>query len=281
MSRYTARAVLPSALPEIEPHRPRDEEDSAPVPILEARRGGYAEWLETVVHRAYPFAASYTVANILSFVVVAIAIASGFLVTKVLLSIGGLQSLDERFPEWFVSQRTPFRDDVSYYMSLVGADILVVIVAATVIVFALRRNWRIAGFLLTAIVVEVTTYRLIAGAVGRSRPDVVQLDNLNPQHSFPSGHVAASVAVYCGIAILLTSRFHNTWFRIAFWTFAIAIPVSVAVSRIYRGEHHPVDVIAGALLGVGALLVSILATRVGIVAAERREAARQAEGAPA
>ena len=69
MSRITARAVLPSSLPALEPDRPRLE-DSAPVPILEARQGGYAAWLETLVHRAYPFAASYTVANILSFLVV-------------------------------------------------------------------------------------------------------------------------------------------------------------------------------------------------------------------
>jgi len=276
MSRFSARAVLPSALPEIEPKRERHD-DSAPVPILEARRGGYAEWLETVVHRAYPFAASYTVANLLSFVVIAIAVIVGLLVTKVVLQIGGLQALDEQFPEWLVSQRTPRLDDISYYISAIGAPVLILVVASTVIYFAIRRNWRIAGFLLTAIVIEVTTYRLIAGAVGRSRPDVVQLDNLNPQHSFPSGHVAASVAVYCGIAMLLTSKFHNTWARIAIWTVAISIPVSVGLSRMYRGEHHPVDVVAGALLGVGALLVAVLATRTGIVAAERRQQ-RPAEG---
>jgi len=48
MSRITARAVLPSSLPALEPDRPRLE-DSAPVPILEARQGGYAAWLETLV----------------------------------------------------------------------------------------------------------------------------------------------------------------------------------------------------------------------------------------
>jgi membrane-associated phospholipid phosphatase len=271
----SARAVLPSALPALEPDRPRLDAQ-APVPILEARHEGYAAWLETVVHRAYPFAASYTVANILSFVVVAIAVATGLVLTKLLLPIGGLESLDEQFPEWLVSQRTPFLDDASYWASLVGADILVVLVAVTVIVFAIRRNWRIAGFLLTAILVEVSTYRLIAGAVARRRPDVVQLDNLNPVHSFPSGHVAASVAVYGGFALLLTSRFHKRSVRVAIWIPAIAIPVMVAVSRLYRGEHHPADVIAGALLGVGALLVALLATRVGIVASERRKPREEA-----
>jgi membrane-associated phospholipid phosphatase len=108
--------------------------------------------------------------------------------------------------------------------------------------------------------------------VARDRPDVVKLDNLNNAHSFPSGHVAASVAVYCGIGLLLTSRTHKTWLRVVIWAGVISIPVLVAISRIYRGEHHPVDVIGGALLGAGAILVAVLATRVGIVADERRQA---------
>ena len=276
MSRLNARAVLPSSLPALEADRPRLK-DAAPVPILEARKGGYAAWLETVVHRAYPFAASYTVANILSFLVVGIGIALGLLATRIVLPIGGLEEADGQLPAWMESHRTPFWNDASYWMSQVGATVLIAVVAVTAIFFAFRRRWRIAGFLLTAILVEVSTYRLIAGLVARDRPDVVKLDNLNPAHSFPSGHVAASVAVYCGIAVLVTSRFHQTWLRVVIWAGAISIPVLVAVSRIYRGEHHPVDVIGGALLGAGAILVAVLATRVGIVADERRQA-RLAQG---
>jgi len=271
MSRITARAVLPSSLPALEPDRPRLE-DSAPVPILEARQGGYAAWLETLVHRAYPFAASYTVANILSFLVIGIGVALGLLVTRIVLPIGGLEATDDQLPAWMESQRTPFLNDATYWMSQVGAGILIAVVAVTVIYFTFRRRWRIAGFLLTAIVVEVSTYRLIAGLVARDRPDVVKLDNLNNAHSFPSGHVAASVAVYCGIGLLLTSRTHKTWLRVVIWAGVISIPALVAISRIYRGEHHPVDVIGGALLGAGAILVAVLATRVGIVADERRQA---------
>jgi membrane-associated phospholipid phosphatase len=276
MSRLTARAVLPSSLPALESDRPRLRA-TAPVPILEARKGGYAAWLETLVHRAYPFAASYTVANILSFLVVGIGVALGLLATRIVLPIGGLEQADARLPEWMESQRTSFWNDATYWMSQVGATVLIAVVAGTVIFFAFRRRWRIAGFLLTAILVEVTTYRLIAELVSRDRPDVVKLDNLNPAHSFPSGHVAASVAVYCGIALLLTSRFHQRWLRMVIWTVALSIPFLVAVSRIYRGEHHVVDVIGGALLGAGAVLVAVLATRVGIVADERRQA-RPAEG---
>jgi membrane-associated phospholipid phosphatase len=262
-------SVMPAALHPRGPHRPRLEA-TAPVPILEARQGGIAEWLESVVYRGYPFAASYVISNLLSFVVIGIAILSGWFVTRTLLPMGGLERLDERSPEWFATHRTPFWNDVTNYTSQVGATVLIVAVLVTSLVFAYRRRWRVAGFLLTAIVVEVTTYRVIAGVVGRERPDVHRLDHLNPNHSFPSGHTAASIAVYGGFTLLLTSRFHNKWLRISLWTIALAIVSAVGASRLYRGDHHPSDLIAGAILGSGALLVAVLATRAGIVASERR-----------
>ena len=40
--------------------------------------------------------------------------------------------------------------------------------------------------------------------------------------SYPSGHTAASIAVYCGIALLLTSRDGEPGARIAIWTIAVA-----------------------------------------------------------
>ena len=181
MTRLTPRAVLPSSLPALEPDRPRLE-DAAPVPILEARKGGYAAWLETLVHRAYPFAASYTVANILSFLVIGIGVALGLLATRIVLPIGGLEAADDQLPAWMESQRTSFLNDATYWMSQVGATVLIVVVAGTAIFFAFRRRWRIAGFLLTAILVEVSTYRLIAGLVARDRPDVVKLDKIGRAH---------------------------------------------------------------------------------------------------
>ena len=202
-------------------------------------------------------------------VVAAVVIAIGLLMTRI-LTPGPVASWDDSVSRWLARRRTPFWNDVTNYTSQVGATVLIVAVLVTSLVFAYRRRWRVAGFLLTAIVVEVTTYRVIAGVVGRERPDVHRLDHLNPNHSFPSGHTAASIAVYGGFTLLLTSRFHNTWLRISLWTIALAIVSAVGASRLYRGDHHPSDLIAGAILGSGALLVAVLATRAGIVASERR-----------
>jgi len=79
--------------------------------------------------------------------------------------------------------------------------------------------------------------------------------------SYPSGHTAASIAVYCGIALLLTSRITNRTAQVAIWLVAALIPVFVAFSRMYRGMHHPLDVAGGALLGIAALSALVLISR--------------------
>jgi membrane-associated phospholipid phosphatase len=44
----------------------------------------------------------------------------------------------------------------------------------------------------------------------------------------------------------------------------------VGLARMYRGEHHPIDVAAGMLMGVGAILVGIFAVRTARAVAELR-----------
>jgi undecaprenyl-diphosphatase len=43
---------------------------------------------------------------------------------------------------------------------------------------------------------------------------------------------------------------------------AVIAPLAVALARMYRGMHHPIDVISGALIGIGCLCVGLLVARV-------------------
>ena len=54
------------------------------------------------------------------------------------------------------------------------------------------------------------------------------------------------------------------------WTGAILLTTFVALSRMYRGMHHPLDVAGGVLVGIGAILVLLFACRAAGAAAERR-----------
>jgi len=269
MEQHDVRAIPAADLLTQEGGRPRLRE-AADVPALEARQHGLAEKAESLVFRLYPFVVSFATANVLSLVLSAIGIVFGVVLTNFILRIGVVDRFDVAVPDWLEAQRTPLLDDLSYVGSMFGADFLVVLVIATALAFAVLRHWRIAGFVLAAILVEVTSYRLIAGVVDRQRPDVAIMDDLHPTHSFPSGHTAASVAIYGALALLLSSRITAAWARIAIWSVAVAIPIVVALSRLYRGDHHPTDVAGGALLGIASLVIAVFATRAAVVADERR-----------
>lgn len=118
-----------------------------------------------------------------------------------------------------------------------------------------------AAFIVTAIAVEACTYRIVTFAIHRERPRVPRLDDLPVDASYYSGHTAASAAVYCGVALLVTSRLRSTRLRALVWLVAVSLPLLVALARMYRGMHHPTDVTAGFLVGIGSLAVAIMAAR--------------------
>jgi undecaprenyl-diphosphatase len=202
-----------------------------------------------------------------------ISIALGLLVTDVLLDIGELRRADNSFVNSLVGERTPFLTDASEIFSMVGgAPLLPILVGLIALVAAFLRQWLVAGFAAFALIVESATYRVTSLAVPRDRPRVHRLEDLPADASYPSGHTAAAIAVYAGLVLLLTSRFPSRALRLCAWTLAIVIPVLVALARMYRGMHHPLDIAGGLVVGIGALLVLLFATRAASAASEARRA---------
>ena len=241
------------------------------LPVLEARRGGPAERFAGRLRGRHP-AAVFFAALLAGFTVLAlISIALGVLVTDVLLDIGGLRATDNSTVKSLVAERTPFLTDMSEVGSTIGgAPLLPILVGAIALVCAFLRKWLIAAFAVFVLVVESATYRVTSLAVPRDRPHVHRLEDLPANASYPSGHTAAAIAVYAGLVLLLTSRFQTRGLRICAWAIAIMIPIFVALARMYRGMHHPLDTGAGLVIGIGALLVLLFATRAAGVAQQAR-----------
>jgi membrane-associated phospholipid phosphatase len=185
----------------------------------------------------------------------------------------GFGHRDEHVNVWLADHRTSLRTDVSFWLSGIG-DVYAIpaLVALTTLVAVVLRKWRVAAFILAAIAVEAATYRVATLVIERQRPHVRRLDDLPVNASYYSGHTAASVAVYCGIALLIASRVRSGALRLIVWLVAIAIPLLVALARMYRGMHHPTDVTAGLLVGVGSLVVALTAARVAGAAARTGDA---------
>jgi undecaprenyl-diphosphatase len=155
---------------------------------------------------------------------------------------------DHTIPHWFDAQRTAGLNHWSLIASNLGAtqDILIVSVAICVIFIAVTRHWRPVIFLAVVMLGEVAAFLIAAAIVKRPRPDVPHLDSHLPTSAFPSGHMAATTCLYAGIAILVIGHARG-WWRYLFLIPAIVMPVVVATARMYRGEHHPTDILASVL----------------------------------
>jgi membrane-associated phospholipid phosphatase len=246
---------------------------SSAVPALEASPSSLAASIGDRLATWHP-AAIYWFGLLSCYLALSAAtIVVGLVFTTWIVPLDGLESLDARPVQWMADHRTSFLDDLSLIGSEISGGLVIpALVGAVVIASALRRRWSLAGFVLSAILIESATYRTTVFFVDRDRPDVERLEALPVDASFPSGHVAASIAVYSGFALLLTSRMMSTRAKGLVWGAALAITPIVAVSRMYRGMHHPLDMLAGVLMGIAALTLALLLAQTTRVVARKREA---------
>ena len=155
---------------------------------------------------------------------------------------------DRTIPHWLAAHRTPGLTRWSLVFSTLGATqaILIVALATCVVFLAVTRRWRPVVFVAAVMFGELAAFLAAAAVVKRPRPDVTHLDQHLPTSAYPSGHEAATCCLYVAIAILVIGHARG-WWRWLFLIPAIAMPVLVALSRMYRGEHHPTDIL-GSLL---------------------------------
>ncbi|GAA3943875.1 phosphatase PAP2 family protein [Actinoplanes auranticolor] len=109
-------------------------------------------------------------------------------------------------------------------------------------------------FLCAAVCAQAVVFYLTTLVIDRPRPDVEKMDVSPPTSSFPSGHTSAAVALYLGLAVILFRVANRTRLKRAAWLLLL-VPVGVALTRMYRGMHHPSDVVASFLNGGICVLV--------------------------
>ncbi|WP_296667426.1 phosphatase PAP2 family protein [Demequina sp.] len=159
--------------------------------------------------------------------------------------------------EWFVGVRTPALDSVTGVVSSMAST--TVMIATCVVVVALvwwrSGRWWFAIVPAIALAVEAAVFLTSSLIVGRERPDVDHLDDAPPTSSFPSGHTGASTSVYIAFALMAT-RIRNGAARVTVIVICVLLPIGVALARVYRGMHHPTDVLAGIAVGVTCALIA-------------------------
>jgi undecaprenyl-diphosphatase len=157
-----------------------------------------------------------------------------------------LLELDALLRLWLAQHHAPWLDQPMLLASWIGRGGMVWLVCGAFL--TLRHPscaagvWRMALAVWLALAV---TDAVVKPAVRRGRPFVAVMDvrviGERPNtYSFPSGHAASAFAGAVGLS--------RAWpaVRAAAWGVAAAI----AVSRVYVGVHYPIDVAAGAALGM-------------------------------
>lgn len=169
-----------------------------------------------------------------------------------------VEAADVAVVRWFAAQRTPWLDAISVPASELGNTGVVVTlgVVAAVLGLAVLGRWRPLVLLAVVLVGELALFITAAGVVNRPRPPIVHLDaELPPTASFPSGHTGAALCLYGAVAVLVLGA-TRAWWRWLVVAAAVTAVVLVAVARLYRGAHHPSDVLGSVLLGLPWLLAT-------------------------
>jgi undecaprenyl-diphosphatase len=172
----------------------------------------------------------------------------GLLVTEVRSPV---DELDAAVARWFAGLRTETLTPLAVAAGVPGgtAGVTAVVVVAVPVVLAATRRWAPVLFVVVCVVGETALFLAVSAIVGRARPAVEHLSGeLPPTSSFPSGHVAATAATYGALALLALAWTERPARYVA-PAVAVLLVVGVALSRLYRGVHHPTDVLASVLYG--------------------------------
>jgi YegS/Rv2252/BmrU family lipid kinase len=173
----------------------------------------------------------------------------GLLLTRGMAHVWPI-SAEDGIDRFFAARRVAWADTVTDILCILANTFGAAAVALIAVVWTRWRcgGWREPLYLVFSVLLELAVFLVTTAVVHRPRPAVSELDASPPTSSFPSGHTAAAVALYGAVAFLI----HKRTGRNTSWLLLL-MPAAVGVARLYRGMHHPSDVVAGALLGAACI----------------------------
>ena len=195
-----------------------------------------------------------------------------FVVVTVLVAHHATRHLDQSVYDWLTptgswNQTHQLVSDVpdwtAPHFQLVAFGIFVLVLV--------RRRRSLTPILVAGLLVGLAAFLVLA--VKRMVPAVDTGGHLSGAGSYPSGHMAMTVATVGGVLLLLTAK--TRWWQ---WLLVSLVPFAMACCLLYGAIHWTSDVIGGALLGATVVaLVAGVPDRAGV----KQVPARERSDAPA
>ncbi len=165
----------------------------------------------------------------------------------VIVTVPQAGALDRWWYDTVEGLRTPALITVAHGFDRVGGGLVGVYAIPVLIglsVLALR-GWRSALFAIAAFSVSALAVQLVKHVLGRARPEDLMV--AADYGSFPSGHTANAAT----IAVVLWLLFPHVIIAVL----GVSWTVLMGLSRTILAAHWASDVVAGALLGMAAVLL--------------------------
>jgi undecaprenyl-diphosphatase len=164
-----------------------------------------------------------------------------------------LLAADSALRAWLTTMHAPWLDAIMGQASLAGqAGFIWLAIGIFAVVNRLARAAQLWQLVLAILLCYLVVDGALKPAIERARPFEaiagVRVVGAHPvTYSFPSGHAASAFAGAFVASLMLP--------RVRWWLWALA--ALIAISRVYIGVHYPLDITAGALVGLG---VGVLVT---------------------
>ena len=147
---------------------------------------------------------------------------------------------------WLQSFRNTFTEFFFSFVSFFGDPEFYIILLAFVYWVL---NKKTGEYVAIALGTTVSLNNMLKGIFMINRPfqTYPEIENLRDYaatgSSFPSGHVQNSATLFFALAMFFKKHY--------LWTLAIVLTILMMISRMFLGLHYPIDVVVGALLGLG------------------------------
>jgi len=145
--------------------------------------------------------------------------------------------------------QSPGLNHLALFFSLLGSEVLAVLMVGLLILFGRKRRWGSVVSLLLVVVGAQMLNNVLKDWFHRTRPAPVE--GLIPAQafSFPSGHAMVAAAFYLFIGYLAW-RLLKGRTRIICAALLVVIALLIGLSRLYLGVHYLTDVVAGYTAGI-------------------------------